>query len=90
MKTPVADEVLSDMTFYNVLLKHRCQYIRMKGIDYKKMNMENLNFIPPPDKMNFFRKDYEIMQTEMIYDDGAPDFDTMIEQLRILNNRFSK
>ena len=74
MKTPVADEVLSDIAFYDTLLEHRSQYIRMKGIDYKQMNMRDLNFIPPPDKMDFFRQDYEIMQTEMIYDNDAPDF----------------
>jgi hypothetical protein len=48
------------------------------------MHMAGLRIIPPPASMGQFRQDYETMLTEMIYGD-APDFDTLIDQLKELN-----
>ncbi|HVB03143.1 MAG TPA: hypothetical protein VNE41_05445, partial [Chitinophagaceae bacterium] len=46
-----------------------------------------LSFVPPDDLMELFREDYIRMQGGMIYGE-SPDFETMIDQLRLLNGRF--
>ncbi len=88
MNTEHEEAVWADTAFYARLIEHRSKYIGHRNVDYQKMNMPDLWFIPPASMMDYFRKDYETMLAEMIYDDSAPDFDTLIEQLAVLNGRF--
>jgi predicted nucleotidyltransferase component of viral defense system len=88
MNTEHEDAVWADTAFYDRLIEHRSRYIGHRNVDYQKMNMPDLRFVPSPSMMDYFRKDYETMLNEMIYDDSAPDFDTLIEQLAVLNGRF--
>ena len=87
-KTPIERAAFEDRAFYNVLLEHRKYYIGLKGIDYDKMQMSDLSFVPPENLIETFRKDYAEMLSEMIYQTGPPDFDSLIEQLIMLNERF--
>ena len=80
----IAQQVIDDQNLYEVLLEHRRHYVRLKNVDYERMHMAGLRIIPPPALMGQFRQDYETMLTEMIYGD-APDFNTLIDQLRELN-----
>lgn len=85
----ISQQVLDDQNLYSVLLEHRRHYVRLKDVDYERMHMKELKIIPPPALMRQFRQDYETMLTEMIYGD-APDFDTLIAQLRELNELLIK
>jgi hypothetical protein len=75
---------MRDTTLYALLLEHRRHYVRHKKIDYSKMELPALLFLPPQPLLEFFRKDYELMLVEMIYGE-APDFETMMQDLRALN-----
>ena len=86
MRQGIAQQVFDDHHLYAVLLEHRRYYVRLKNVDYDKMHMAGLRIIPPPAMMGDFRRDYETMQTEMIYGE-SPDFDELIDQLRELNFR---
>ena len=44
------------------------------------MELHHLSFIPPNNVIEFFKKDYEEMLSEMMYGD-VPSFDEMIEAL---------
>jgi Nucleotidyl transferase AbiEii toxin, Type IV TA system len=76
-----------NMEFYKVLLEHRKHYINLRGVNYESMQPSLISFVPPPDLIELFRDDYSIMQREMIYGE-SPDFNTLLQQLRILNGRF--
>lgn len=76
----VADEVLNDRALYQTLLKHRSHYVRLKGINYDKMFLHALRFIPPEDLLAFFKTDYENMIMHMTYG-NVPDFETLVQGL---------
>ena len=80
----IAAQAIEDTALYAQLLEHRRHYVRLKNIDYSRMELSGLLFLPPPPLLELFRKDYALMQVEMIYGD-APDFDTLIQELRTLN-----
>ncbi|MFN7687018.1 MAG: nucleotidyl transferase AbiEii/AbiGii toxin family protein [Sphingobacteriales bacterium] len=80
----IAEHAMRDTTLYALLLEHRRHYVRHKKIDYSKMELPALLFLPPQPLLEFFRKDYELMLVEMIYGE-APDFETMMQDLRALN-----
>ena len=87
MGTAAEKHALEDHEFYKILVKHRSGYVRLRGIDYNTLQPANLAFVPPDDLRELFREDYLQMQRGMIYGE-SPDFDTMIDQLRLLNGRF--
>lgn len=84
MQKGIVQQVLHDSELYTVLLEHRRQYVRLKNVDYETMQLAGLWFLPPQPLMDPFRRDYEVMRSEMIYG-SSPDFDTLIDQLRELN-----
>lgn len=87
MNTAVGQQVLKDHEFYNTIVEHRKNYIRLGGVDYDTLHHSTLNFIPPAAVTELFRQDYRSMQAAMIYG-TSPDFDTMIDQLKLLTGRF--
>lgn len=87
MDTPPGIKALKDPAFYATLLEHRKNYIRLGGVDYDTLNYSRLAFIPPQNVIEMFRQDYKFMQDSMIYGSSL-DFDTMIDQLKILRGRF--
>lgn len=87
MDTEAGITVLKDAEFYTRLLEHRKSYIRLGNVDYDTLHHSTLFFIPPDAVMEMFRQDYRAMQAAMIYGD-SPDFDTMMNQLKILTGRF--
>ncbi len=89
MEAGIDKIVINNQEFYLLLLEHRKHYTRLKGIDYTKMQMADISFVPPPEIIEILRKDYLIMQSEMIYEDNSPNFETLINRLSILNGLFN-
>lgn len=87
MNTEAGIKALKDHEFYTTLLEHRKSYVRLGTVDYDTLNYSTLSFIPPDAVIEMFRQDYRSMQAAMIYGD-SPDFDTMINELKILTGRF--
>ncbi|TWI77959.1 nucleotidyltransferase AbiEii toxin of type IV toxin-antitoxin system [Lacibacter cauensis] len=85
MKTAVLQDALNDRELFKNLLQHRAGYIRV--IDYKGLTVEGLTFIPSPDLIELYRRDYEFMQANMIYSE-SPDFSDLIKELKWLNGKF--
>ncbi len=87
MNTEAGNKVLKDHEFYTTLLEHRKGYVRLGNVDYDTLHYSTLSFIPPDAVIEMFRQDYRAMQAAMIYGD-SPDFDTIINELKILTGRF--
>jgi|CXWL01.1.fsa_nt_gi hypothetical protein len=87
MDTKAGQQVLKDHEFYATLVEHRKNYIRLTGVDYDTLHYSTLSFIPPDAVLEMFRQDYRAMQAAMIYG-ASTDFDTMIDQLKLLTGRF--
>jgi hypothetical protein len=89
MKKGIAKQVLDNPVLYGALVEHRRHYVRLKNVDYDKMEIFSLNLIPPAELTEQYRRDYETMRTEMIYGD-SPAFDDMLEQLNNLRGTFMR
>ena len=89
MDTEFAKEALSNSELYNVIVEHRRTLTAMKEVDYTTHVPEKINFVPPAFILDSWRKDYEIMQSGMIYGKSLP-FDKLIERIVELNGRFRK
>jgi hypothetical protein len=87
MNTEAGIKALKDTEFYATLLEHRKSYIRLGNVDYETLHYSTLSFIPPDAVIEMFRQDYRAMQAAMIYG-VSPDFDTMINELKLLTGRF--
>lgn len=87
LNSPVAPDLVKDVTLYQQLLKHRKHYVRSPGLDYDQLIYRNLSFVPPAAFSEAFQKDYAAMQSTMIYGNSV-DFDAMIDMLSDFKARF--
>ncbi|MEO6233052.1 MAG: nucleotidyl transferase AbiEii/AbiGii toxin family protein [Ferruginibacter sp.] len=87
MNTASGIKALKDPEFYNTLLGHRKNYVRLGSVNYDTLHYSTLSFIPPTSVIDMFRQDYKSMQGSMIHG-SSPDFDSMIDQLKLLTGRF--
>jgi hypothetical protein len=89
MDTDYAKDAMNNSELYNTLVKHRSTLTAMKEVDYTTHIPEKINFVPPLFLMDSWRKDYENMQSGMIYGNSLP-FDKLIVRIKELNERFRK
>lgn len=83
MKTEYAEKALNNSDLFENICTHREKFTPIKNVNYQELNLERLNFIPPDDLIDLYRKDYQEMQTNMIYGESL-DFDKLIEELKTL------
>lgn len=87
MDTDFAKDALNNPELYLAIVEHRKMLTAMKEVDYSTHVPEKINFVPPVAIIDLWRKDYETMQSNMIYGDSLP-FDKLIDRLKELNERF--
>ena len=76
----IVQNALQDEELYCSIIEHRRQFINLKSFDYNTLYPKTLSILPPSAIMNDWRKDYEYMQTNMIYGD-SPTFDKLIAEI---------
>ena len=86
MNSSVAEAALADHELYTHLIAHRRGYTRYSWFDYDTLGHSTVSFIPPPDIIDEYRKDYEVMEEQMIYE-KAVTFADLIAALKLLQVR---
>ena len=89
MDTDFAKDALCNSELYHTIVKHRSTLTALKEVDYATHIPEKINFVPPDFIMDSWRKDYENMQSGMIYGKSLT-FEKLIERIKELNERFRK
>lgn len=89
MDTPAGEKALADKGLYMAIIEHRKRYNNMRGLDYATLQAHNIDFTPPEDLMDAYKKDYETMREQMIYGDSLTSVE-LFERIDILNARFRK
>jgi hypothetical protein len=79
--SPFAEKVLLNQELYTEIVCHRQSFTKLGGVDYRLHNPGTINPIPPDNLLDAWKRDYSIMQEQMIYAD-SPSFDTMLESIR--------
>ena len=86
LHTDIAERALKDEQLYRTILEHRRKFIGLKGFDYDTLYPQSLSLEIPADVLPLWRKDYENMQSSMIYGESV-SFDELLEEIRQLNDR---
>jgi len=89
MDTPHGQEALHDHDLYQAVIEHRATFNTVRGISYRAHQPGQINFIPPPNIMLAWERDYAAMMESMIYGPKL-SFDKLIERLKDLQGRFRK
>lgn len=79
--SPFAEKVLLNQELYTEIVYHRQMFTKLGGVDYRLHNPGTINPIPPDNLLDAWKRDYTIMQEQMIYAD-SPSFDTMLEAIK--------
>ena len=89
MDTDYAADALNNTDLYKTIVQHRKTLTALKEVDYDTHIPEKINFVPPAFILDLWRKDYEDMQSGMIYGKSLT-FNELIERIKELNRRFRK
>ncbi|BBE20448.1 hypothetical protein AQPE_4640 [Aquipluma nitroreducens] len=79
--SPFAEKALLNQELYAEIVYHRQLFTKLGGVDYRRHNPGTINPIPPVHLLDAWKRDYSIMQEQMIYAD-SPSFDTMLEAIK--------
>jgi hypothetical protein len=89
MNTEYSEKALTDENLYQHIVEHRRTITPLRGIDYANHSDNKINFIPPLNIIEKWKKDYQQMQESMIYKDSLP-FNELIAKLQLLQDRINK
>jgi len=81
--TEYGKRAMKDDQLFRDICNHRAVFTPVKVVEYNKLNLKDLEFIPPDDFIKQYRDDYSEMQSSMIYGDNLP-FDELIKKLQKL------
>ena len=80
-------EAIKNKELFETLVQHRSKYTPIRGISYELHTPQTINFIPPAEVTELWKKDYQAMQEFMIYGDTM-EFEELIDKLKNLNEIF--
>ena len=89
MDTDFGKKALADPKMYADIVKHRSIFNTIRGIDYRTHHPSRIQFIPPEELVEIWRRDYERMQEYFIYGESLP-YDQLIDRMKELQNRLRK
>jgi hypothetical protein len=89
MDLEFAVKAIADDELWSNIHHHREVFTRVSGVDYAPDIRRRITLIPPEAVLNEWRRDYETMQSAMIYGESLP-FDKLIERIAELQERFRK
>lgn len=80
-------EAIKNIELFETLVQHRSKYTPVRGISYDLHTPQTINFIPPAEVTELWKKDYQAMQEFMIYGETL-EFEELIGKLKNLNEIF--
>lgn len=86
-KSGISESALNDKKLYETIVGHRYKYSRVSNVDYNTHNPTMLNPVPITEIIGEWKKDYERMKEEMIYEENKPNFEDLIRNLNELKDK---
>lgn len=81
-------EAIKNKELFETLVQHRSKYTPIRGISYDLHTPQTINFIPPAEVTELWKKDYQAMQEFMIYGETL-EFEELIKKLLTLKGVFN-
>jgi len=89
MNSTHKNSVLTNKALYKEIVHHRRTITFVRDIDYAKHKPEFINPLPPQEVLADWKKDYQIMQEQMIYGE-SPKFEVLLENINALKAEINK
>lgn len=86
-KAGISHKAIKNKDLYQTIVSHRHVFTKIGGVDYNAHNPKTLDPIPPKNIRAAWKKDYERMTTEMIYQKNPPSFEELIANLEDLKEQ---
>ena len=87
MDSQHSEDALNDFELYKSIVAHREMFNQIRGIDYANHHPHKIDFVPPKDIIEKWKKDYIAMQESMIYGDSK-NFEDLISSIEKIRERF--
>ena len=81
-------EAIKNKELFETLVQHRSKYTPIRGISYDLHTPQTINFIPPAEVTELWKKDYQAMQEFMIYGETL-EFEELLKKLLTLKGVFN-
>ncbi|MDV3832613.1 hypothetical protein CMU13_04600 [Elizabethkingia anophelis] len=83
-------QAIENSELYKTIVDHRFNFTKVSGIDYNLLSPKTLDFIPINEVREAWERDYKKMREEMIYQQDAPTFYEILEQLKFIKNKINQ
>ena len=90
MDTDYVKAALKDTELYKSIVEHRRKFYHLRYVNYDLDYPESIRFVPEGDILNAFKRDYNNNMVNGYIYGNAITFETLIDRLRILQQRFRK
>jgi len=81
---------INSRELYETIVQHRYDMTRISGVDYNKHHPRHIRILPPPEHETTWRRDYNRMREQMIYELNPPSYDALIEEIQSVNNMINE
>ncbi len=81
-------EAIKNKELFETLVQHRSKYTPVREISYDLHTPQTINFIPPAEVTELWKKDYQTMQEFMIYGEKL-EFEELLKKLVTLKGVFN-
>ena len=88
-KTELAEKALGNHELYETIVVYRQKFTRVGGVDYNLHQPQTINPLPAPEAMEAWKKDYNTMLEQMIYEDNPPSFEQLMEDMNTLKYKIN-
>ena len=89
MHTEYGKAIVSNEILYKEIVNHRRKITPIRGINYDNHKPEFINPLPPEAIAGEWKKDYQIMQEQMIYGKSLK-FEELLENIETLKNQINQ
>ena len=88
MDTRFGEEALADRSLYDSIVEHRRVFNNMPFVNYDLHDPSTINFIPPENLIEDWKKDYESMSDSFLYHrEDKLSFEQLILRMEELTRR---
>ncbi len=84
----IADKAIADDELWETIRHHREIFTSVRDVDYTPDIRKRINIIPPANVKEEWENDYNIMVSNMIYEDNILSFRDILKIITIIENMF--
>ena len=84
----IAEKAIANDELWESIRHHREIFTSIRGVDYTPDIRKRICLIPPKEVIVLWRKDYDSMVANMIYDKTIPSFQNLLDGLSVIENMF--